>query len=86
LGILFATLAAMQTAAPIIAQKSTSAIVYHEWIRMSIMACVVAGIIVAIWQATRSRFSVIAMLLFYAGLVILVAFDVWIESAITATV
>jgi len=85
LAIIFAVVAVLQTAIPIVVQKLTRAIVYHELFRATIAACVLAAIVVALCQALRPRFGTAAMIIFYIGLALLVAFDIWIEFAIGAS-
>jgi hypothetical protein len=45
-----------------------------------------AAFVVAIWQAIGRQFSIMAVVAFNLGLGLLVAFDVWIEYAIGASV
>ncbi len=86
LAIAFVVLAVLQTAAPIVIQKATRAIVYHDVLHAAIASCVVAAIVVAVCQAIHRPFSAVAMIVFYIGLALLVAFDIWIERAIEATI
>ena len=81
----FAVLAVLQTAVPMIVQKMTAAIIYHHLFHGAIASCVLAAIVVAIYQVSRRRFDASAMILVYIGLVLLVAFDICIERAIDAS-
>ena len=85
LGITFVVLAVLQSAVPIVVQKVTHAIVYPHVLHAAIASCVVAAIVVALWQAMHRPFSSVAMIVFYIGLASLVAFDIWIKRAIEAS-
>jgi hypothetical protein len=86
LAIVLAIVAAIQTLGPIALQKSTRAIVYHDALHAAIVACLLAAVAIAIWQAISHQFSIMAVVAFNLGLGILIAFDVWIEYAIGASV
>ena len=85
LAITFVILALMQTAVPIVVQKSSDAPVYHDLFHGAIASCVVTAIVVAFCQAMRRPFSAVTLVVFYVGLALLIAFDIWIECAIDAS-
>ena len=85
LAIAFVVIAALQTAVPIVIQKTTHVIVYSQVLHGAIALCVVAVIVVALCQAIHRPFSAVAIIVFYIGLALLVAFDIWIERAVQAS-
>ncbi len=85
LAIAFVVFAVLQTAAPMVIQKATRAIVYDDVLHGAVASCVVAAIVGASCQATRRQFSTVTMIFFYIGLALLAAFDIWIEGVIAAT-
>jgi hypothetical protein len=85
LGIAFVAFAVLQTVLPIIVQKMTRAIVYSHVLHGAIAACMGIAIVVGLLQAMHRSFSSVAIVLFYIGLALLGAFDIWINRAIEAS-
>ena len=67
LAIVFALVATLQTVGPIILQKSTRAIVYHNALIGAVVFCLMAAVIVAIWQAIWRQFTIVAVVAFDLG-------------------
>jgi len=84
--ITFIVLAIGQTAFPILAQRMSQAIVYHGYFRAAIAACVATAVAVTVYQTVQRRFGAGSIIAFYGGLGLLVAYDIWIEGVVEASV
>ncbi len=80
--VAFVVLAISQTAAPVIAQKLTHAIVIRHFLHGAIIACVAAAIVVTVLQVLYRPFRWGAMIGFHLGATLLVFFDILVEQAL----